>query len=117
MYWGAVLIEAVRVDGKPRQRYVAYLGGFTEHGIEHAHQRCRFWDRVNERLRALSHRLTDEDRNHIVTKLATRVPVPTRQDHAKLFLRYHRSGTSSSARISFLLCAPDVEEIFTPPPL
>jgi hypothetical protein len=83
VYWGAVLIEAVRVDGKPRQRYVAYLGGFTEHGIEHAHQRCRFWDRVNERLHALSHRLTDEDRNRIVAKLATRVPVPTCQDHAK----------------------------------
>jgi hypothetical protein len=80
------------------------------------HQRCRFWDRVNNRLRALSHWLTDEDRNHIVAKLATRVPVPTREDHAKL-LRYHRSGTSSSARISFLLCAHDVEEIFTPPPL
>jgi hypothetical protein len=33
VYWGAVLIEAVRVDGKPRQRYVA-LGGFTEQRIK-----------------------------------------------------------------------------------
>ena len=83
MYWGAVLIASVRVDGKPRQRYVAYLGGFTEQGIEHVHQRCRFWDRVNEWLHALSHRLTDEDRNRIVAKLATGVPPPTRQNHAK----------------------------------
>jgi hypothetical protein len=56
VHWGAVLIEAVRVDGKPRQRYVAYLGGFSEQGIENVHQRCRFWDRVNERLHALSDR-------------------------------------------------------------
>jgi hypothetical protein len=69
------------LDGKPRQRYVAYLGGFTEQGIENVHQRCRFWDRVNERLHALSHRLTDEDRNRIVAKLATGVPVPMRQEH------------------------------------
>jgi hypothetical protein len=54
VYWGAVLIEAVRVDGKPRQRYVAHLGGFTEQGIENVHQRCRFWDRVNERLHAVA---------------------------------------------------------------
>jgi hypothetical protein len=32
---------SARVDGKPRQRYVAYLGGFTEHGIEHVHQALR----------------------------------------------------------------------------
>jgi hypothetical protein len=70
-------------DRGSARRYVAYLGGFTQQGIESVHQRCRFWDRVNERLHALSHRLTDEDRNRIVAKLATRVPVPTRQEHAQ----------------------------------
>jgi hypothetical protein len=83
VHWGAVLIEAVRVDGKPRQRYVAYLGGLTEQGIEDVRQRCRFWDRANARLHALSHRLTDQDRNRIVAKLATRVPIPTRHEHAQ----------------------------------
>jgi hypothetical protein len=77
---GQVLIEAVRVDAKPRQRYVAYLGGFTDQGSRTC---IRFWDQVNERLQALSHRLTDEDRNRTVAKLATRVPVPTRQEMRK----------------------------------
>ena len=30
----AILVEAVRIDGKPRQRHVAYLVGFTESRAE-----------------------------------------------------------------------------------
>jgi hypothetical protein len=83
VHWGAVLIQAVRVDGKPRQRHVAYLGSFTERGIESVHQRGWFWDRVTARLDAPSNRLTDEDRNRIITELAAKVLVPTRQEYAK----------------------------------
>jgi hypothetical protein len=86
VHWGAVLIEAVRVDGKPRQRHVAYLGSFTERGIESVHQRCWFWDRVTVRLHSLSNHLTDEDRNRIITELAAKVLVPTRQEYAQSHL-------------------------------
>jgi len=83
VHWGAALTETTRIDGKPRQRHVAYLGSFTEHGIKSMHQRCLFWDRVNERLQAVSNRLTEEQRNRIVAEIASRVPVPTRAEHAQ----------------------------------
>jgi hypothetical protein len=77
------LIEVTRVGGTPRHRYVAYLGSFTEQGIECVYQRCWFWDRVNERLHALPNPLTDEDRNRIIAEIASKVPVPTRAEHAQ----------------------------------
>jgi hypothetical protein len=44
--WSAILAESVRVDGKPRQRHVAYLGGITESAMRIMHQRRYFWDKV-----------------------------------------------------------------------
>src|SRR5262245_24497883 len=32
-HWRAILVENVRVDGKPTQRHVAYLAGFTESAL------------------------------------------------------------------------------------
>jgi hypothetical protein len=76
-HWRAILVENVRIDGKPTQRHVAYLGGITESGIEIVAQRCFFWDKVRERLDAL--RLTDADRRQIEATVAERVPRPTRK--------------------------------------
>jgi hypothetical protein len=61
----------------------AYLGSFTEQGIKIVHQRCWFWDRVHTRLHALPIQLTDEDRNRIIAEIASKVPVPTRAEHAQ----------------------------------
>jgi hypothetical protein len=77
VHWGAVLVEAVRVDGKPRQRHVAYLGGFSERRIDSVDQRRRFWGQVKTRLHALAGRISDEDRNRIIGEIAGIVPVPT----------------------------------------
>ena len=80
-HWGVALTEATRINGKPRQRHIAYLGSFTEQGIDSVHQRGRFWDLVNTRLHALADRLTDEDRTRIIGEIASRVPVPTPAEH------------------------------------
>ena len=33
-HWAAILAESSRIDGKPTQRHIAYLGGITESAIE-----------------------------------------------------------------------------------
>jgi hypothetical protein len=53
VHWAAILVESVRVKGKPAPRHVAYLGGITESAIEIAAQRRFFWDEVTERLDGL----------------------------------------------------------------
>jgi hypothetical protein len=37
VHWAAIIVESVRVDGKPTQRHVAYLGGITESAIAIMH--------------------------------------------------------------------------------
>jgi len=54
--WSAVVVESVRVDGRPRQRRVAYLGTITEHGISKVCVRGWYWDKLTDRLNALSNR-------------------------------------------------------------
>jgi len=73
----AVLVESVRVDGKPTQRHVAYLGSITDSGIEILAQRCFFWVHVTERLDRLGNQITVEDRQRIEAAVAEKVPRPT----------------------------------------
>src|SRR6516165_10277451 len=77
VHWTAILVEASRVDGKPKQEHIAYLGGITESAIEILPQRCYFWDEVTERLNKLSDRITPEERLRIESAIAERVPLPT----------------------------------------
>jgi hypothetical protein len=103
VHWGAVLVEAVRVDGKPRQRHVAYLGGFSERRIDSVDQRRRFWSQVKTRLHALADRLSDEDRNRIIGEIASRV----------LLSRSRAVPTAEHAQPSKLPCDDDLDrEIF-----
>jgi hypothetical protein len=39
-HWAAILAESQRIDGKPTQRHVAYLGGITDPAIELPAQRA-----------------------------------------------------------------------------
>jgi hypothetical protein len=58
VHWRAILIENVRVDGKPIQQHIAYLGGITERNIAHekpAH-RIYFWNGVEQKLAVLNSR-------------------------------------------------------------
>ena len=70
VHWRAILIENVRVDGKPAQRHIAYLGGITERNIAHekpAH-RIYFWNGVEQKLAVLN--FSAKERNAIVQVIA-----------------------------------------------
>jgi hypothetical protein len=47
-----VLVESVRIDGKPRQRHIATLPSITARRSP-----CRFWEGVTGKLNALGNRL------------------------------------------------------------
>ena len=68
----AVLVESVRIDGKPKQRHIAYLGSF--HHEQDVHYRASWWQDVNAKLDALGNRITVEDRLSIEAALAKKVP-------------------------------------------
>jgi hypothetical protein len=95
----ASLIESVRIDGKPRQRHVAYLAGISEKGVEHVGRRLRFWREVDERLHDLSNRLTAAERKRITAIVAARVPRPSEAEA----VRCDREFAESIARIRSLL--------------
>jgi hypothetical protein len=83
VHWSAILVEALRVKGKPVQQYIAYLGGITESAIAIVHQRCWFWEHVGECLDRLRNRISAADRQQIEQVVAKRVPRPTKAQYAK----------------------------------
>jgi hypothetical protein len=82
VFYAAILVENVRVKGKPTQRHIAYLGGCI---IKHAAQRPYFWDGVLARLKRLGNRITPVQRAAIIAALASKVPGPptTKKQHPK----------------------------------
>jgi len=69
----AILVESVRVDGKPRQKHVAFLGSIEVSAVDdagsgHAH----FWRDVISRL----NRVGPEDRKRITAVIAAKVGGP-----------------------------------------
>jgi hypothetical protein len=74
----AVLTETVRIDGKPRQRVVKYLGSIQEWRIEQrAYYILRdFWGPVLSRLDSLD--LPKKQRREIEKQIAEVVPKPTK---------------------------------------
>jgi hypothetical protein len=89
VHWSAVLVEAVRVDGKPRQRHIAYLGGLEVQdpeapGYQHPDNKsrrnanqCMFWKRALETLEFLGNRVSPNDHKKIVAAVVKRIPMPT----------------------------------------
>ena len=81
----AVLVECRRIDGRPRQRTVAYLGSIREGGIESTLARLvKFWLGVTERLDQLGDAITPEERERIEAALAKRVRRVTNAEQAEL---------------------------------
>ena len=87
----AVLLESHRIDGQPRQKYVARLGTLrvldellpyqdpdeytrVDGGIAHIARVIWFWNGLTEQLDALDLR---EQRQAIESQIASRVPKPT----------------------------------------
>ena len=98
----AVLCESVRVEGKPKQRHVAFLGtieeswlprffdevdveeaermkvaGWYRRGVEARHW---FWWRVSRKLDALDNRLLRGEREKLEAALAKVIPRPTQSE-------------------------------------
>ena len=84
-HWRAVLVESVRIDGKPRHRHVAYLVGFTESAARIPAQQRLVWERIEKRLKSLSKRIPAKNREAIVAALIKRLGnPPTKAQRRKL---------------------------------
>jgi hypothetical protein len=87
VHWRADLVESVRINGKPRQRHIAYLVGFTEQqlraksvgkrrGKVRLRQQLFVWQSALDRLDSLGDRVSDVDRARIEESLAGRIGMP-----------------------------------------
>lgn len=89
----ASLVESVRIDGKPRQRTVAYLGSIPEADTLPGGRGVMvrvFWRDVRKRLAGLG--LDEAAAEGILRKLAERVPVPQGRDTTAEELRAAEAG-------------------------
>ena len=78
----AVLVECRRVDGKPRQRVIAYLGGIREAYVDEREREHRaFWEGVDERLDELG--LDPETRARVEASVESRVRRVTPDNQAE----------------------------------
>ena len=83
-HWAAILVESSRVDGKPTQQHIAYLGGITDSAIKlttTAAQRGFFWQAAMQQLDQLADRVLKDDRARIEAALAEKVPRLTRKEY------------------------------------
>ena len=76
----AILVENGRIDGKPKQRHVAYLG--SVHLDQTVHYRAWWWHRISAKLDALGNRIPADDRPRIEAALAKEVPKVSAADVA-----------------------------------
>ena len=65
----ASLVESIRIDGKPRQKHIAFLGSTSIDGGD----RRRFWYDVTTQLKRLGKRVSPADRKRIESALSKRV--------------------------------------------
>jgi hypothetical protein len=79
--WSVIVVENVRVDGKPKQKHVAYLGGFDEAALEWVGWRDQFWMKISKRLDGLANRIPPDDRQMIEAAIAKKIPPVTPEQH------------------------------------
>ena len=75
----AILVESHRVDGRPRQRFVCYLGTIREWTVlDRVYWHLvDFWISADKKLDDLQ--IDQDARQKIETKIAERIPRPTEQ--------------------------------------
>jgi hypothetical protein len=78
----ATLVESRRVDGKPRQHIVAYLGSIHDVQLKYPLPSERFWRAASNRLDALG--LHDVERTVIEAALSEVVPRPQPEEVARV---------------------------------
>jgi hypothetical protein len=69
----AILVESVRVDGKPRQKHIAFLGSIANDKAIAGTAGMRFWSGVTAKLKRLGNRTGAEDYERIVGSIAAKV--------------------------------------------
>jgi hypothetical protein len=74
----AVLVVSKRVNGKPRQRQLAYLGSIREERLGEARNRGWFWQSVDQATARLD--LMPTRRKRLEAALALRVPRPAAKE-------------------------------------
>ena len=74
----ASLVRSVRIDGKPRQRVVAYLGSISEYHAQLPWCQRYFWKQVESRLS----RVADTDREKVERSILAVIPRPTAEESA-----------------------------------
>jgi hypothetical protein len=97
VHWAAILAESARVDGKPTQRHIAYLGGFTESQAKIPAQQCHIWDAISERLDSFGKRLNPAERKRIEAAIAEKVPRPSRTEYKRIAGFEHLSKHQKAA--------------------
>jgi hypothetical protein len=84
----ALLVESVSVDGKSRQRHVAYLGVLHNHGEQDVNYRAWWWHRMSAKLDALGKRVPPDQRPRIEAMLAEKVRPVTAEEVTALDLAH-----------------------------
>jgi hypothetical protein len=85
----AMLVESKRVNGKPRQRHIGYLGGITVTQIDDLPSRCVFWNAVTAAFDRLGNQVTPIDRQRFEAAIGARVPRPSAKDYATVERERH----------------------------
>jgi hypothetical protein len=69
----AVLVESVRVHGKPRQKHIAFLGSIASDDSIDGTAGKVFWGAVTQKLERLGNRVSPEERERILASIAAKV--------------------------------------------
>jgi hypothetical protein len=102
-HWAAILAESARIDGKPTQQHISYLGGIADSAIEIAAQRAFFWREVMQQLD--QNRVLKEDRERLEQAIAKKVPRLTRQEYDGCIARWAELGLGTEfSPPSFEVC-------------
>ena len=91
----AVLVKSERVNGQPRQKFIAHLGSIREGRIDVQGARLNFWDNVEAKLASLP----EEQADRIREKLSQKVAYMPREQREKL----HEEGRRFYAQLGAIL--------------
>ncbi len=80
--WRAFLVECKRIDGKPRQHIVSYLGCMDERWIGDMWEHIRFWQGIGRRVKPLA--LTDDQRKAMERGVSSRVRAPSQAEYDEM---------------------------------
>lgn len=106
----AVLVESARIDGKPRQRHVAYLGDVLHLNDQDVHYRAWWWHRMTAKLDQLGNVIPPDQRPRIEAVLAKAVAPVTAAEVTKFDLDYQHKMRVEAGFNEGPVCYPDWPE-------